>query len=293
MSSGGPERAAVTEPGGRMTIHHLDCATMCPFGGRALLGSGGALVGRLVGHCLLIESGDGLILVDTGFGTGDVADPARLGAPFRAAVRPRLDLAGTALHQVRALGHRPEDVRHIVLTHLDLDHAGGLGDFPQAQVHVLAEELAAARNPANRNERDRYRAAQWAHGPRWVEHKAGGESWHGFEAARPLPGVTPEILLVPLIGHTRGHCGVAVRREDGGWLLHGGDAWFSRGDVDPAARRPPALVAFQRLMAADNRARLHNLERLRDLQRTADPGLDLICAHDPADLARLAAPRSG
>lgn len=144
-----------------MTIHHLDCASMCPVGGRLLLGSGGLLTGRMVAHCLLVESSDGLTLVDTGFGTADVADPHRLGRPFLAMMRPRLSPARTALHQVRALGYRPEDVRHIVLTHLDLDHAGGLADFPQAQVHVFAEELRAARARATRGERDRYRPAQW------------------------------------------------------------------------------------------------------------------------------------
>jgi glyoxylase-like metal-dependent hydrolase (beta-lactamase superfamily II) len=34
----------------------------------------------------------------------------------------------------------PKDVRHIVLTHLDFDPAGGLGDFPHATVHMLADE---------------------------------------------------------------------------------------------------------------------------------------------------------
>jgi phosphoribosyl 1,2-cyclic phosphodiesterase len=29
-----------------------------------------------------------------------------------------------------------------VLTHLDIDHSGGLPDFPQAQVHLWARELA-------------------------------------------------------------------------------------------------------------------------------------------------------
>ncbi|MFD0510570.1 MBL fold metallo-hydrolase [Streptomyces aureus] len=31
------------------------------------------------------------------------------------------------------LGYAVDDVRHIVLTHLDLDHAGGLPDFPRAR----------------------------------------------------------------------------------------------------------------------------------------------------------------
>ncbi|GAA2266165.1 MBL fold metallo-hydrolase [Kitasatospora cystarginea] len=259
---------------------------MCPFGGRFLLGTGGPLTGRMVTHCLLVESADGLVLVDTGFGTEDVADPARLGRRFRLVSRPRLTLARTALHQIRTLGYRPEDVRHIVLTHLDLDHAGGLADFPHAEVHVLADELRAARTLATRGERDRYRPAQWAHGPKWVEHQADGESWCGFEAVGPLTGSVPEILLVPLPGHTRGHCGVAVKRG-GGWLLHCGDSYFWHEELDPADPRcPPGLAAFERQVAFDDRARRNNQERLRELRRTHGGEIELFCSHDAVEFVR-------
>ena len=86
----------------------------------------------------------GLILVDAGLGVEDVNEPRRLGFLFNAMVRPRLDVAETALRQVADLGFRPSDVRHIVPTHLDLDHAGGICDFPDAAVHVFAAELRAA-----------------------------------------------------------------------------------------------------------------------------------------------------
>ncbi|WP_181799122.1 MBL fold metallo-hydrolase [Kitasatospora acidiphila] len=268
-----------------MTIHHLDCATMCPLGGRLLLGSGGPLFGRLVSHCLLVESEAGLILVDTGFGTGDVTDPGRLGRQFRFNSRPQLSLARTALHQIRILGHDPRDVRHIVLTHLDPDHAGGLADFPQAQVHLLADELRAARELATRAERQRYRTAQWEHNPRWVEHQATGtESWFDFQAIPLLPDELPELLLVPLVGHTRGHTGVALRDDDG-WLLHCGDAYLSRADVAPdSAGGPPVLSMFQRAIATDDRTRRHNLERLRDLARSHADEVRLVCSHDPYEL---------
>ncbi|MFD9128822.1 MBL fold metallo-hydrolase [Kitasatospora sp. NPDC059571] len=270
-----------------MTIHHLDCASMAPVGGRALLGAGGRLTGRLVGHCLLVETDGGLVLVDAGFGTADVAEPGRLGRAFRAATRPRLTLEGTALQQVRALGHDPRDVRHIVLTHLDPDHAGGLADFPQAEVHVFADELSAARELATRGERDRYRPAQWAHGPRWAEHRTAGESWFGFEAVRPLAGTAPDVLLIPLRGHTRGHAAVAVRRG-GTWLLHCGDAYFSHTEIDPLAPHcPPGLRVFQRLMAVDDPARTHNRERLRDLLRTRPDEVVPFCSHDPHEFDRL------
>ena len=106
-------------------VRHLNCATMRPPAAKL-----GVMPDRLVAHCLLVEGADGLTLVDTGLGAGDVADPKRLGGPFVKAVGATLDLDETAVAQVQALGYAPADVREIVLTHLDLDHAGGLGRLP-------------------------------------------------------------------------------------------------------------------------------------------------------------------
>ena len=122
---------------------------MCPYGAKLLTGEGGVTEKTMLcAHVLLIEAADSLVLVDTGFGTGDVADPKHLGQPFRALVRPIPDLADTALHQIRALGLDPADVRHIAATHLDVDHAGGLPDFPEAEVHVFRPEMEAAVKPS-------------------------------------------------------------------------------------------------------------------------------------------------
>jgi glyoxylase-like metal-dependent hydrolase (beta-lactamase superfamily II) len=266
-------------------VHHLNCGTLCPRGGRLLGGQGGPLAeARIVCHCLAIEAAGGLVLVDTGLGTGDNADPSRLGQPFRALLRPRLRREDTARAGLEALGFSVDDVRHVVLTHLDFDHAGGLSDFPQAEVHVFAAEHEAAMRPGLR-ERSRYVAAHWAHGPRWRTHGAGGEDWRGFESIRILPGADPEVLLIPLIGHSRGHTGVAVRREHG-WLLHCGDAYFHHGQVEVPSRCPPLLRAFQELTQADRSARLRNEGRLRELARRSGGEVELICSHDPAELDR-------
>src|SRR5207245_5655496 len=40
----------------------------------------------------------------------------------------------------------------------------------------------------------------------------------------------PDILMIPLPGHTLGHCGIAVRAKDK-WLLHAGDAYFFHGQL--------------------------------------------------------------
>src|SRR5262245_32803362 len=124
-------------------VHHLNCATMCPIAG-FLLGSK-SWRGLWVAHCLLVETErDGLVLIDTGFGTRDVEGATRLRAAFRALAKPTLSHAETATAQVEALGYKPADVKHIVITHLDLDHAGGLADFSHAKVHLHAREHAAA-----------------------------------------------------------------------------------------------------------------------------------------------------
>ncbi|MEX2106865.1 MAG: MBL fold metallo-hydrolase [Solirubrobacterales bacterium] len=270
-----------------MRIHHLSCGSLCPLGGQLIGGDGGLLsAANVVCHCLLIESSDGLVLVDTGFGTNDAHDPAQLGAAFRALLRPRPRVGETAVTQVGRLGFAAADVRHIVVTHLDLDHAGGLADFPAAEVHVLAPELAAAMHPRLR-ERRRYVGAHWKHGPRWVEHRseAGGERWFGFESVRILPGLDVEVALIPMVGHSRGHTGVAVNAGDR-WLLHCGDAYFNHDEVATPPSCPPGLRLFQWLMAADNDARVANTERLRELAASGGDEVSLFCAHDPHELER-------
>ncbi len=247
---------------------------MCPLGGPAL----GC-------HCLLIETGQGLVLVDTGFGTEDVERPRpRLSGLCIRLGRIRFEPMDTALEQVRELGFKPQDVRHIVLTHLDFDHAGGITDFPAATVHVLADEAAAARHRHGFVARRRYRPAQWRAAAKWQEYQPGGETWFGFAAVRQLKELPPEILLVPLAGHSAGHCGVAVG-EGGRWLLHAGDAYFHRAEMHPQHPRcPTALAAYQFLMQTDGRARRNNRQRLRELAARAREEVTIFCSHDIGEL---------
>lgn len=276
-----------------MRVHHLNCGTLCPIGGRLVSGTGGLFErARMVCHCLLIESDDGLVLVDTGLGLGDLERRgARLGSPFVTVTAPRLDPEETAARQVERLGWKRSDVRHIIPTHLDLDHAGGLSDFPDATVHIFHKEHDAALHPANINERSRYVQAQWAHGPRWDVLRVSGERWMGFDSVRAVGDVGTDVLLVPLLGHTRGHCGVAVRTA-AGWLLHAGDAYFTFAEMQTPPKPPAALELFQRLVAADGPERLANQARLRDLATTHSAEVQVFCAHCPTELGRLTAAAS-
>lgn len=261
---------------------------MCPYGGRQLGGEGGLFsAATLVAHCLLVESNLGLVLVDTGFGLDDVAHArSRLGSGFVLTARPRLDPAECALRQVERLGFSGNDVRHIVVTHLDLDHAGGLRDFPKATVHVHAGEHEAAMRRRTFLEKERYKKIQWAHSPLWKTHLPDGERWFGFDAVRPLDPSMPDVLLVPLFGHTRGHSAVAVR-DDSGWLLHCGDAYFSAGEREQRPHCPPLLAYYQKLVAIDDETRVHNQGRLRDLARDHSKDVRMFSAHSADEYARF------
>lgn len=270
-----------------LRIHHLNCGTMCPYCERLVNGRGSWIrPARLVCHCLLLETAESLTLIDTGIGSADVRDPRGLGRRFVRANRPVLSLEETALAQVRALGFDPRDVRHIVTTHLDVDHAGGLADFPEASVHVFAPELQAALN-APPELKVHYRAHHFSHGPRWVSYEEQGDEWFGFSAIRTLEGLGADVLLIPLVGHTLGHTGVAVRDGDR-WWLHCGDAYFHHGTLEDPPRVPLALAYFERKLQINGPDRLRNQERLRQLAARHADTVRLFCAHDPYEWDRYA-----
>ncbi|HET8746959.1 MAG TPA: MBL fold metallo-hydrolase [Ramlibacter sp.] len=274
-----------------MRIHHLNCISSCPLGGRLMDGRTQGILtrGRLCCHCLAIESDDGIVLVDTGFGLNDVRTPRkRLSGFFLALLSPDFREELTALRQLQALGFSAADVRHIVLTHLDFDHAGGLDDFPHAAVHMLQQERDYALLQKTWLDRQRFRPQQWSTRARWRVYPASaGEPWFGFDAVRQLAGLPPEILLVPLAGHTHGHAGVAIR-TDGHWLLQTGDAYFWHQEMDfEHPRCTPGLRMYQTLMEKDRARRLANQQRLRALRREHGQQIEIFCAHDPIEYERL------
>lgn len=113
-------------------------------------------------RCLLIETPDDLLLVDTGNGDKYVeAQRARLRLPA---------MQGRLLADLRAAGFAPEQVTKVLLTHLHNDHAGGMtrwnaegrpeAVFPNAAYIVQGQEYQAACHP-NERTRGTYLGANW------------------------------------------------------------------------------------------------------------------------------------
>ena len=270
---------------GIRAIHHINCATLCPFAGH-LLGQN-SWRGKMVAHCLVIETDkDGLILVDTGFGMADIEGRTGMTRGTKVMLGAKFDPAETAIAQVEALGFRASDVKHIVVTHLDLDHAGGLPDFPDAKVHLHAKEHAAAMARATLLERNRYIKGQWAHGPKWEVYAEDGDTWRGLPAITKLRGLDADVALLPMHGHTRGHSAVIAKTPGNRWIVHAGDAYFHRHSMEGGSV-PIGFRAFERITQIIPSARCASAAALRQLKHTyAD--VDLFCAHDPDEFERMA-----
>lgn len=206
-----------------MTIHLLNCFS-CNARWPSKLKTGMV--------CLLIETDQGLVLLDTGLGLGDYADPSAMTRLFRIITELPFDPNEAAIHRIRKLGYNPEDVKHILLTHMHFDHISGLPDFPHAKVHVHRREYEAFTDG---------KIGQWtefayipryiAHQPEFILYDQIDSKWYDFDAIR-LP-FTPEMYFIPLFGHSRGHCGVAIK-TDSGWFFHAGDAGAVYNDETPA-----------------------------------------------------------
>jgi glyoxylase-like metal-dependent hydrolase (beta-lactamase superfamily II) len=274
-----------------MIVHHLNCISTCPLGGRLMDGRTRSLAerGLLTCHCLLVETSAGLVLVDTGFGLRDVADPrSRISRFFLGLVSPDFREEMTAIRQIQRLGFDPRDVTHIVLSHLDFDHAGGLDDFPHATVHLLRVERDYAFEQRTWMDRQRFRPQQWSTSAKWRVYQASeGETWNGFSRVQQFDGLPPELLVVPLRGHTFGHAGIAVNTTGDRWLFNAADAYFHHAEMHAKPHCTPGLRFYQWMLEKDRAARFDNQSRLRELALTSQ-AVSVFCSHDVTEFERLA-----
>ncbi len=199
-------------------------------------------------------------------------------------IRPRLEVAETALRQIADLGFRIDDVRHIVPTHLDLDHAGGLADFPEATVHVHAAELRAANNA------DLAGAHPLPSGPALAgdELAAARGGRRRLVRLRERPGAARN----PRRRSARSPC-PATRAAIAAWRSGRlGLAPPLRRRLFPSCRgrargrrRAGRIRAFESLVNIDKPPRIMNQKRLRELTPRHGDEVQLISSHDPFEFA--------
>jgi glyoxylase-like metal-dependent hydrolase (beta-lactamase superfamily II) len=218
----------------------------------------------------VVERPDGLVLLDVGWSRRTCAwperDPGRARKLFLGLdVKPEDAIAS----QLLSLGYTPGDVRHIVATHLHIDHVGGAVDFPLATVHCAEREWREVeRGKTGYDPRTLCI-------PRLERHALAGPPMLGFDASHDLFG-DGTVLLLDARGHTAGSMAVAVKLHEG-WAVHVGDAAMFADDARND-HLPPSL--YMRAIAWQLAAQRETFGRLRVCE--AEHGGRLVPSHDPA-----------
>lgn len=168
-----------------------------------------------------VEHPQGVIVVDTGSAAHLTSLP-RWHPYFRYAVHFDIEPEQEVGPQLRSLGIGARDVKTVVLTHLHIDHDGGLGHFPNSRIFVDSGEIARAAGIAGAIRG--YLPGRW---PAWFDPQPlrWQPSRRGPFAQTARITQAGEVMAVPSPGHTPDH--VCVLIDDGDrQILLAGDASY-------------------------------------------------------------------
>ena len=238
-------------------------------------------------NCLVIEDQGQVILVDTGL------HPQMLKSNFGSQIYNKTlglktSLDRTLSHQLIELDLRKSKVSHVILTHLHPDHTAGLIDFTKAEVHVSKDEWDYVNQlPENSYYKKHFDKTHWQHSKNFVFHQNFESNWFGFKA-ESLKFISHEAYLVQLPGHTGGgHCGVAIRFQNK-WILHVGDAYFLKDDLNELLKDRHLLSeVVQASISPNSILRLETAKKIAALKKELKNNLILISAHEEQDSNQL------
>ena len=182
----------------------------------------------------LIDTGDEIILVDTGLPAGTPEEAPDENSPAYTGK----DIC-SYMEAFAALGYRPEQVTKILLTHKHSDHSGELKSFPNAKIYVGAEETSADELQGSGNIVP-------------VEYTDG--AFYNFPESQKI---ADGIYFIKAKGHTKGNSIVIVEKDGKFYMLHEDITY-----VDEALYENKLSVVFEDLPAARE-----TLDRVRDFVR--------------------------
>jgi N-acyl homoserine lactone hydrolase len=181
---------------------------------------------------LVEHPGAGAVLIDTGFHPSVAVDPKKnLGRLSLSVFKDvSMEPGQSAVAQLRMRGIEPAQVRVVIMTHLHMDHASAISDFPDATFILSKAEWAAATTQGARNG---YLRRQFDHAfdYRLLDFEGpGAESFVTFGRSFDLFG-DGSVRCVYTPGHSPGHLSVVLRlrrRE----ALVAADAVYLRSNLD-------------------------------------------------------------
>jgi glyoxylase-like metal-dependent hydrolase (beta-lactamase superfamily II) len=179
-----------------------------------------------------IEHPEGVIVVDTGSNAGLKSLP-RWHPYFQLSVRFDIEPEQELGPQLRSLGIGARDVKTVVLTHMHIDHDGGVAHFPHSRIFADGGEIA--RTAGISGTLNGYLRNRW---PSWFQPEA--LAWQPVPYG-PFPSSARmtragDVIAVPTPGHTPGHLSVLVNDGDRQIMLAGDtsylDSTMLSGTVD-------------------------------------------------------------
>ena len=213
---------------------------------------------RLTTNCVLLERGGDALLIEAGIGDA---------LPDKARKHLNLQPGITLLDRLRDEGVRPEEVRRVVLTHLNFDHNGwctrpdGRGGFvptfPRADYVVQQRQLEQAAHPTRR-ERGSYL-------PQTIEPVQRAGLWKPVQGAAE---VAPGVQVLPTDGHCPGHQVVLFEEA--------GRTWLYPGDLVPTTHHLGPAYG----MAFDSDPEVVVKQKQHLLTRACDEGWHVVWCHD-------------
>ena len=234
-------------------------------------------------HCMLIETNNKLILVDTGIGhhfiknnqkklTGQKVTELFLGA--------KLDIKETAKFQVRELGFSPKDVTDIIISHFDFDHVSGLKDFPQATAHTFKSEyLFSSSENQTSTQKTRFLKELWNDHQHWNLLNLPKKKFQNLSVTE-FPG-SEEILLALLPGHTLYQMGVIIPKLN---ILFAADSYLHHSQLEHYPYTALPIKMYQKLTTLDEESYQKTLQKLMKFR---DRGFNVFCAHDLTEFNRF------
>jgi glyoxylase-like metal-dependent hydrolase (beta-lactamase superfamily II) len=231
----------------------------------------------LTAGSVLVRHPAGDLLIDTG--NSSHFDAEIRGFPFGAWIKLK-SLAGELKpenplpQRLRQIGEDPAKLRWAILSHVHLDHAGGLMDLPRMPVLLTREELQFANDQGAQAKG--YVIA--AHVPRFPSVasptlKFNPTPYETFDESADLYK-DGSVVVVPLLGHTPGSVGIFVNLSPARRLFYVGDA------VDDERGFEERVGKSLILRDSDNDMILANqsVGRLSELHEKV-PGLAILPAH--------------
>jgi glyoxylase-like metal-dependent hydrolase (beta-lactamase superfamily II) len=218
------------------------------FGGSRKMRIRGAM------RAVLVETGDGLVLIDAGFGPE---------LPEVLAGRYELKRERNLMDTLEEAGHAADDVTHVILSHLDADHVGWAlnpPSFPNATVYLQEAALEEARDmPERDGRRAAVPAVERGVEEGWCELQSGG--------GEIVPGIKVEVRA----GHSAGH--------QIAWIGTGDDAALYTADLAPAKIwLDPDLIS-----GTDTDPEAARANRIEVLEEAESKNAPVILYHEPGE----------